>query len=118
MSELLNQNYITLAQNFLEIKGDPYGNENEEKIADDAIADIHHDFKLMRTHYFCNKRYENLYQYVGDISYSYGPTHVYVVDSIGLKREARHRSFSEEEKKACIHCIQNYNLIKKLERKS
>lgn len=70
-----------------------------------AINDIVNDFIVMRSGYFGVKDYAGFANQPIQCQYGYGPSHGYVVFSIGMKRPVRQEVISDEEKDACIYYL-------------
>jgi hypothetical protein len=106
---------IQLAESVLEIDGNPYGNTDvrDKSLAERAIIDIaNNNTQLLRRQFFGNKRYDGFYEEWSG-SYGSGPTHGSIVDEVGLKRDARTRDLTDDEKDAAIYYLKNFTAIKR-----
>ena len=105
---------IQLAESVLDVEGNPYGNTGGGvlNLAERAIIDIANNTQLLRRQFFGNKRYDGFYQEWSG-GYGSGPAHGSIVDEVGLRRDARTRDLTDDEKDAAIYYLKNYTAIKR-----
>lgn len=115
----LNLDYVQIAESVMYVRGNPYGETDDvskfgsSAIAFCAINDIANGCSHLKKEFYGNKTYSGYYQRC-DCEYGYGPSHGWIKDEIGLKRDATKRDLTDEEKDACIYYLRNYKKIKGL----
>ena len=105
---------IQLAESVLYVDGNPYGNTDvrDKSLAERAMIDIANNTQLLRRQFFGNKRYDGFYEEWSD-TYGSGPTYGSIVDEVGLRRDARGRDLTDDEKDAAIYYLKNFTAIKR-----
>ena len=97
---------IKNAESILALKGLECGQFSERCVLE-AIKDIANETNLMREKYFGVKNYSAWRHQECDCKYGYGPTHGYVVFSVGLRKP--NEPLTDEQKEDCLYYL---NLLK------
>lgn len=97
---------IQIARSILYHTGDVLAFVGGRSLVNAAISDIVNDCAKMKREYFGNKRYSGYYQ-ASDHTYYMGPAHGSIVDEIGLNKDFRGITLTDEQKDACIYYLKS-----------
>lgn len=111
ISRGLDPDRMALGRRILDVSGNPWartdGCASGDTIAEAAIRDIANGCPRLRETFFGNKRYEGFYQRC-DCRYGYCPVHGSIVDEVGLSRDYRDRTLTDEEADAAIYYLLSF----------